>query len=113
MDKIIKNEEVVAALKNIRWARGREMSLDTVDKLLSLYDKFSGQPSIVRLIKDAQEKLGRNSPFEEHSKMLLVAQRCGSIADCVWVLEWMLADQSRGRVDGFSKQELQKKNMAP
>ena len=110
--KIIKNEEVVAALKNIRWARGREMSPDTVDKLLSLYDKFSGQPNIVRLIKDAQEKLGRNSPFEEHSKMLLVAQRCGSIADCVWVLEWMLADQSRGRVDGFSKQELQKKHGA-
>ena len=71
--KAVKAEEVVAALKNIRWARGREMSSDTVDKLLSLYDKFSGQPNIVRLIKDAQEKSGRNSPFEEHAKLLLVA----------------------------------------
>lgn len=106
----VKPEEISAALKCVRWSAGREMSPDTVEKLLQLYDKLAGQPRVVSLLKEAQNTFGRSGPFEEHSKMLCVVGRCSGNDEIVWVLESILMDMLAGKVDGFSKAELTKKH---
>ena len=108
--RAIKPEEVSESLKTVRWGPGREVSPDVAEKLLALYDKFSGSQFIIDIIIQGQRLLGRNSPFDEYSKLSIVAGRAGSITDIVWVMANMIEDQRSGKVDSFAKADLQKKH---
>lgn len=108
--RVVKCDEIARALRSVRWAAGKEMSADTCETLVRLYDRLAGSTEVVSLIKRAQAALGRSSPFEEHSKLLVVLGRCSNMEEVLWVLQSMFLDVTQQKVDNFSKAELNKKH---
>ena len=56
---------MVDRLKGVRWGPGREIGVEVCEKMLALYDKFASCPQVVEVIRNAQNSLGRASPFED------------------------------------------------
>ena len=111
LKRSVRAEEVSQALASVRWSAGREIGPEVAEKLLSLYDKCAGQQLIIDCISHAQQQLGKRSPFEEWSKLLIIVQKSVSTQDTLWVMKCMIHDQVTMKTDSFSKAELLK-NMA-
>ena len=109
LKRSVRAEEVSQALAGVRWSAGREIGPEVAEKLLSLYDKCAGQQMIIDCISHAQQQLGKRSPFEEWSKLLIIAQKTASTQDTLWVMQCMIHDQVTMKTDSFSKAELMKK----
>lgn len=106
----VRAEEVAQALARVRWSAGREMGSDVAEKLIVVYDKCAGQQSIIECISQGQHRLGKRSPFDEWTKLLIIVQRTVSVDDTVWVMQYMIHDQATAKTDSFSKAELLKKH---
>ena len=106
----VRAEEVAQALARVRWSAGREMGSEVAEKLIVVYDKCAGQQSIVGCISEGQQRLGKRSPFDEWTKLLIIVQRTVSVEDTVWVMQCMIHDQATAKTDSFSKAELLKKH---
>jgi hypothetical protein len=103
-------QEVAEALKDVRWGPGRAVTAEVAEKGLQIYNKFAQVPAIVDIIVGAQNSLGRQSVFEEYSKLLLLCGGGRSSEETVWIMQQMVADQTSGKTDGYSKAELTKKS---
>ena len=110
VSRAVKAEEVAQALATVRWAPGREITVTVAEKLILLYDKFASSAPVVALIAKAQRVLGRSSPFEEYSKLLVIAGKSLCIDETLWIMSFMFEDQKLGKVDGFSKAEMTRRH---
>jgi hypothetical protein len=66
-------EAVAAEFSAVVWGPGRAINKPTVEKCLLIYNRFSKEPIVVDIIVLSQSLFGRESPFEEWTKLVIFA----------------------------------------
>ena len=110
LNRSIKIEELVEALKSVRWAAGREVTDEVAKKWIPLYEKMCACTEVVAIIRKAQALLHRTSPFEDWTKLVVISGRCSGIPETCWVMESLMYDQINRKVDSFSRLTLGQKH---
>ena len=108
-DQRCEAHHVAKELKSVRWGPGREVTQLVAEKALQIYNKFAHVPAIVDIILASYNRCGKQSIFEDYSKLLLLAGGQKSTEDTIRIMEQLLDDQVNGKTDGYSKSELVKK----
>ena len=106
-------DEVAADLAKVRWGPGRAVSRDVAEKAIAIWNRASATPEVVDAILYAQSRFGRDSPWEEYTKMTIVFQACKSNSDLLWAVETVNFEKETGkRTSNHSNEELRKKSGA-
>lgn len=105
-------EEVANDLAKVKWGPGRQVTPAIAEKAITLWNRASGAPDVADCIMNAQARFGRDSPWEEYSKMVIVFQSCKTNADLLWVVDTINQEKSEGKRGGvnYSNIELSKKS---
>lgn len=74
-------DKVADDLNAIKWGPGREMTKAVVEKMVNIWEKVKKFTHVADLILKAQGQFGRDSPFEEYSKLLQILSSSRSDAD--------------------------------
>ena len=102
-------DEVAADLSKVKWGAGRAVTGPVAEKAIAIWNRVSSE--IVDAILSAQARFGRDSPWEEYTKLTIVIQACKTNADLLWAVETINEEKSSGkRKDNHSNTELKKKS---
>ena len=101
--------DVVSALKDVRWAPDKEMSVHVVSKSLAIWNKFGSCTEVQKIISTGLAFFCRKSLFEDWTKLAIIASSRSSIPQIVWIMESFIeAHLHKGKCE-HTKEELSKK----
>jgi hypothetical protein len=77
-------KEVSLALSKVKWGPGRIVTETVAEKAIAIWNRVSGAPDVIDAILAAQTRFGRDSPFEEYTKLTIILQACRTDAELLW-----------------------------
>ena len=102
-------DEVAADLAKVKWGPGRVVTAPVVEKALTIWNRAPAE--VVDAILSAQSNFGRDSPWEEYTKLIICFQTCKTNQDLLWAVETINSEKANGKRTGnHSNAELQKKS---
>ena len=102
-------QHVSAALSSITWSAGNVPTPPIVEKRLAIWNRLGQDDTVKAIFLTAQAYYGRDSPFDEYSKVTLMVNACKSNADLAWCAQTMVFERVLGKKsDNYSKSELEK-----
>ena len=67
--------DVAVSLQKIKWGRGREVTKSVAEKMLTIYSRLKSNPTACMLMQTALGLFGRQGPFEDYQKLILLIQK--------------------------------------
>ena len=102
-------QDVTKALAKVEWSSNNSATLNVVQKALALYDKMLTSSESLDAVYESQNTFGRQSPFEDWSKLLIMLSLAKSPVDSSFVLWTIHYEKVMGKRNEYSQDELQKK----
>ena len=103
-------DEVSTDMGKIKWGPGRQVTGPVAEKAIAIWNRAAQAPEVVDAIQFAQSRFGRDSPWEEYTKLIIVFGVCRSNAELRWAVETVNYEKEGGRRKGnHSNEELRKK----
>ncbi|CAE7734968.1 unnamed protein product [Symbiodinium sp. CCMP2592] len=108
--KAVQNKDISDWLQsNIKWHDPKRCpSANTVGQLTTIGESLAAAPRARAAVQAARVHLGRDTIFDEYSKVLIVVQRCDGPEEFSFVCEFLLMKLLRGK-SGWSQAELKAK----
>ena len=104
-------QHVADALSKVVWSAGNVPTAPVVEKVVAIWNRLGQDDQVKAMFLTGQAYYGRDSPFDEYSKVTLMVNACKSNADLLWCAQTMLFERVIGkRKENYSKAELEKKN---
>ena len=79
-------QDVAKSLAKVEWSSGNCATLNVVQKALNLYDRMLTSVESQDAVYESQNTFGRQSPFEDWSKLLIMLNLAKSVVDSSFVL---------------------------
>ena len=102
-------QDVTKALAKVEWSSGNCATLNVVQKALNLYDRMLTSVESQDAAFESQNTFGRQSPFEDWSKLLVMLNLAKSSHDSSFVLWTIHYEKLLGKRSEYSQDELRKK----
>ena len=103
-------EAVAQEFSSVTWGPGRAINKPTVDECLPIYNRFARETAVVDIILLSQSLYGRDSLFEEWTKLAIFANSERPLNEVIWGMQTIIEERISGKKrDNWSKDDLKKK----
>ena len=108
--KACNSEAVAQEFSSVTWGPGRAINKPTVEKCLPIYNRFARETAVVDIILLSQSLYGRDSLFEEWTKLAIFANSERPLNEVIWGMQTIIEERISGKKrDNWSKDDLKKK----
>ena len=108
--KVCNAEAVAQEFAAVTWGPGRAINTPTVQKCLPIYTRFAKESAIVDIVLLSQGLWGRDSLFEEWTKLTIFANSERPLNEVLWCMQTVVEERISGKKrDNWSKDDLKKK----
>ena len=102
-------QHVSVALSSIVWSAGNVPTPPIVEQRIAIWNRMGQDEAVKAILLLQQAYYGRDSPFDEYSKVTLMINAFKSNADLAWCAQTMVIERVLGKSDNYSKTELENK----